>query len=477
MNNYLTETDRKIITDWIVEHCCNCEPSDINIKALENNWIFAKSHHLFKFMGGELIKKFPLIGSQKIDPMPFLKKLHTLRNKLLSSELLKILYEDRYRTPSNGYFEYCSIINNLTYIDTFINHKLSKKIDVNETHFHLNEKWTKAIYKLVKILPFPADTYNKIIKLIEDLRIDYSMAKQRAATDKYTLVFSIHPMDYFTMSDNNCNWNSCMSWDHNGDYHAGTVEMCNSPTAIVVYIEGGNPLPSWNSKAWRELFIIDKSATLNVYPYPYANKEYERQAFKIIRKLAKENLGWEYSNDKLDENYKFLADTDYMYNDIEQKGGQTIYPSLDILNNLDEKYFINNPITFSGESVCVMCGKHSIYSADAHLCEECLIKTSNIPIGYCYNCGTSIYEDDCYIISESTNHCFCEHCMNDCSIFCDKCGLKVIIDDTITIIDSKDNSSYLDICPDCFHEYEAKGIVYQNEFKEWIYDKDKFNLE
>ena len=28
------------------------------------------------------------------------------------------------------------------------------------------------------------------------------------------VVLSIHPLDFLTMSDNNCNWSSCVSWQY-----------------------------------------------------------------------------------------------------------------------------------------------------------------------------------------------------------------------------------------------------------------------
>ena len=40
---------------------------------------------------------------------------------------------------------------------------------------------------------------------------------------KGTLCLSIHPLDYMTMSDNDSNWTSCMSWKNGGEYRQGTV--------------------------------------------------------------------------------------------------------------------------------------------------------------------------------------------------------------------------------------------------------------
>jgi hypothetical protein len=54
---------------------------------------------------------------------------------------------------------------------------------------------------------------------------------------KGTVHMSIHPMDYMTMSDNNEGWESCMSWANDGCYKQGTVEMMNSPCAVVGYLE------------------------------------------------------------------------------------------------------------------------------------------------------------------------------------------------------------------------------------------------
>ena len=54
------------------------------------------------------------------------------------------------------------------------------------------------------------------------------------------LCLSIHPLDYMTMSENNCDWTSCMNWPEGGCYRGGTIEMMNSPMVIVAYLKSAN---------------------------------------------------------------------------------------------------------------------------------------------------------------------------------------------------------------------------------------------
>ena len=87
------------------------------------------------------------------------------------------------------------------------------------------------------------------------------------------LCISIHPLDYMTMSDNDCDWDSCMSWKNEGSYRLGTVEMMNSPSVVVAYLESSTPmwLPKgvWNNKKWRCLFIVTPDVITSVKGYPY----------------------------------------------------------------------------------------------------------------------------------------------------------------------------------------------------------------
>ena len=211
----------------------------------------------------------------------------------------------------------------------------------------------KALAKLNKVYHFCDE------ELFEEFRIVHSqILNQKKLSGNLTL--SIHPLDYMTMSDNNCGWSSCMSWQEEGCYRMGTVEMMNSPVVVVAYLTAnkdmaidGNKI--WNSKKWRQLFIINEDLIASIKAYPYKNEMLTKEVIYFLNELAKENWGWSYHTEKLlgydrDQNpdYSFYFYTDYMYNDF---GTTDHYIAL---KDLDEKDY---SINYSGMTECMCCGE------------------------------------------------------------------------------------------------------------------------
>ena len=210
----------------------------------------------------------------------------------------------------------------------------------------------KALSKLNKVYHFCTD------KELEELRIIHSQAlNQKKIKGKLTL--SIHPFDFMTMSDNDCGWSSCMSWKNDGCYRMGTVEMMNSPIVIMAYLTTDNNSMQldffgdkiWNSKKWRQLFVVNKELITSVKAYPYQNDFLTKEVIKFIAELAKNNWDIEYHVDTLlnydSSDYNFNFYTDYMYNDF---GTTDHYIALADLNKTS--YDIN----YSGMAECMTCG-------------------------------------------------------------------------------------------------------------------------
>ena len=187
--------------------------------------------------------------------------------------------------------------------------------------------------KISKILGKIAKTFN--LPGYEEFRIAHS----QCLNQKYLrgeLCLSIHPLDYMTMSDNNCDWDSCMSWQQPGDYRIGTVEMMNSPCIVVAYLRSSTDMNmpnggTWNSKKWRQLFIVTPEMISGIRQYPYDNNELCGTALKWLRSLAQDNAHWgPYTDNAVkisnyDDNIvaeisedpiKIHIHTRYMYNDF-----------------------------------------------------------------------------------------------------------------------------------------------------------------
>ena len=299
--------------------------------------------------------------------------------------------------------------------------------------------------KIMRVLGKIANAFN--ISGFEDFRICHSMAiGQKKMTGKMCL--SIHPLDYITMSDNDCGWESCMSWRNEGGYRQGTVEMMNSPSVIVAYLasdEDFQPLNDnkhfWNNKKWRQLFIIDHNVIIGVKEYPFENRELSTVAAEWIKELAKTAWNWTYGNfftyltetaededlrlyqDHLSEEKNgFIIEVDcgYMYNDF----GCANNGHLVALNpNIDEEdietreysyYKQILPIAYSGMAECVICGnKHIDLDNESCLaCEECQT------LHRCDCCGDVLYSEP----YEVDGMILCESCYNVRAITCDICN-------------------------------------------------------
>lgn len=236
---------------------------------------------------------------------------------------------------------------------------------------------------------------------------------------KTKLVLSINPIDFMTMSDNNCNWRSCMSWIGSGCYRAGTLEMMNSNVAIVAYLEGSPTFKVYNSdneylisnKSWRSLFYVHKHIILSGKAYPYQNRDLSISILNWLRQLVKDNLNWNYQfinqpykdvchidgnfylrdyfdvdHDKNKKHHCIFVYTNGMYNDIIEDHNEYLCCRNYV------KYSIK--LCLSGPATCICCGdiiasREDIYSYDDlgdHLiCDICRTKNK------CSNCGIVHY--------------------------------------------------------------------------------------
>lgn len=265
------------------------------------------------------------------------------------------------------------------------------------------------------------------------------------------LCISIHPLDYITMSENTCDWTSCMSWSDNGCYRAGTVEMMNSPVVIVAYLSASDSLDldlgwnsikrhrdylPWNSKKWRTLIILDESGIYSVKSYPYSHKEMTLCAMEWIAscinsKKFEEVIKFEpYHPFRYKNSSTVLCinpRTYRMYNDF---GSTTHYAMLNLayISKKEEEYSLGNiniDLMYSGASECMSCG--ALYCPDTHNGVNFDTETSLV----CIDCGGG-YSDSSY---------------------CDICGNSWDADELIWVNEQL-------VCPDCFDDLCFEDAFY-----------------
>lgn len=343
----------------------------------------------------------------------------------------------------------------------------------NGREFKINTgcKVMKTLAKIAEAFKLPG---------FEDFRICQSYVTNTRMIKAY-LTLSIHPLDYMTMSDNDCGWNSCMSWKNEGCYRLGTVEMMNSPYVVIAYISDKNNMSiggdgEWNNKRWRQLFIVDKDVILGIKSYPYTNDNITEFAMNWLKKLAEQNMGWFYGQEKpfrwsyddelwaSGQSFKFSFYTNFMYNDVGSIEYHYMYYNDTKVMPKDYK------INYSGDSQCMWCGSVEELREDSLACDSC----SGIVI--CSDCGERIYEDEVYYIG---NDKYCESCyreyMASCE-FCDDDFPKREVFNITPYVDDPNNKDKiytmddtLTICSDCLSNWlkenikDPSTIIYENE--------------
>ena len=329
--------------------------------------------------------------------------------------------------------------------------------------------------KTIKILGKIAEAVG--LNSFEEFRVAHSMILNNRMT-KGTLCLSIHPLDYFTMSDNEYDWESCMSWREQGCYRMGTVEMCNSSMVVVAYLKGEKEMrfynSSWNSKKWRNLFIVHPDIITGIKGYPYQSSFLDTECIKALRALASRNLGWEYettiheheftSNCEdiciVDDDacvtgeYYLNFDTEFMYNDF---------------GNSNITHFVLAPrvdhvsLNYSGPAVCMCCGDTIICydseEADKLFCDKCL------NYAYCEDCGDRVYNGEWYELDDRIlcESCYCDHRVCDAVTgdyhYDGNCNFIYIVDD-----------------PDEDIKSQSYGTFTNNHKAIWVYeDNPEFN--
>ena len=271
--------------------------------------------------------------------------------------------------------------------------------------------------KPMKILKQIAENFDKLEEF-EDFRIKHS----RILSEKEfigRLSLSIHPLDFMTMSDNDSDWSSCMSWRTCGSYRRGTVEMMNSPCVVVAYLSASKPMLldrdsnfKWSNKKWRELFIVNENIITNVKGYPYCSRELTTTVLEILKELAETNCNFTYDENRFffecdgDESYDLdnltlSFETGVMYNDFDS-ATHYAYAKEGLEGNVYTYY--------SGPSTCMWCGEVSDFDH-----------------------GTEEFE----------SNLICDDCYN--GVRCELCG-GVVLENYIYEVDGKS------ICPRCYSE-------------------------
>lgn len=277
----------------------------------------------------------------------------------------------------------------------------------------------KAIRKILEFLGYDD------MPMFEKYREDMSLITTSNITSEVNFVFSIHPIDFFTMSHNKSHWSSCMNWD-GGAYSNGVLEMLNSNMTVVAYVESrdekfkvnGRVIPN---KTWRSLYYVHKKILCSGKAYPYNSEMLTKFGLDKLAEMVQENLNWtyQYKNQEYHDMKNFYNNTDARafepkYSAYSDKHNIILYNYAAMYNDLIEDkgcvyWCYRNwvpktlKLCVSGVATCILCGEPltPVKTMHTERDEDCYCRGSN---RFCANCRGKYYINSKvgYIIDESS---------------------------------------------------------------------------
>lgn len=406
--------------------------TDEDVKYRLRLWDAAKSQYLLKLMDGELdlvrpVKMERTFNDLQTDINQLVRGWRDFQTNFyekLSAALGLTLHYMSEQDDERDFYNSCHrLFDNYALYEGVVNFATPLvRINGKPIQICSGAKTMRTLGKICKMLDMTAE--------FEQFRIAHSqIMNQRCLSGELHL--SIHPLDYMTASDNTCGWSSCMSWDEEGSYRMGTIEMMNSPMVICAYLNSRHSKYEigpyeWNSKKWRAWVIITKDVIVVNRNFPYENSELNRACLDWVRELAQENLGWGYEQHvKIidDAHSKFSFETNLMYNDMSCE--YEMYEGKDSASG-DGGYI---DINFSGPAMCINCGDivcdDDEVSAGTLLCENCGVATR------CACCGDRLSED--YTFWGLDDEPYCESCYNDRFTHVECCDTDCYSDNVVDV--------------------------------------------
>ena len=462
----LPEQDKIVLTNYITEYGVE-DKYFIGVKEWLKPWGVNKIK-LYHLLGDRLIYSIPYeyntpdnVIIQALEDLMWdsyhRKFINTCIDMIAEIERNDLISSIKFTSLKQGLFSPRSVFKN-SLPETI---KLDWDSEKKPVVLSKGMKVIKAILKLIKYITVDdSEKQRKMLANYEDFRLAHSRILN---TKKITgdLCFSIHPMDFLTMSDNSYNWTSCMNWtDHEGRnyatggcYRVGSTEMMFSNCVICCYLKTKEAywfMPDkreeedymWNNKKWRQLFYVTKDIIIGGKSYPYENEEITIKVLEELRKLALENLKWSYSfgpeeyfdmkgiygedgfdlarvknnNKEIYKTGNILFATRGMYNDMVNDHSRKFIC-------VRNKVHSNKIINISGKSHCLCCNSEVIYEADypeeynnryentgSVICYSCKDKYFT-----CSNCGESYTYKPNFLKLGDKQYCgYCQNHMKKC---------------------------------------------------------------
>ena len=340
------------------------------------------------------------------------------------------------------------------------------KCEKDYEHIQKGTKLVKAFKHFIKDDKILHEMQSKASQIIQEDKVEGK------------LCFSVHPLDYLSISENDHKWRSCHALD--GEYRAGNLSYMMDNCTIVCYLKSETDckLPRfpdnilWNNKKWRVLLYLS-----NDWKMIFAGKQYPFSTTDGMNMIVDKffNIDLEQSYRKPINGYNYYKNcrwspwTDYTLhsikmNDIEFNYSQKYIPMDGGLIQLDQlvhdvegsKHFNDvlhsscyipmytflvekswwkdkylpvphiddTKFSIGASTYCLRCGKEEVMEGGAStmLCYDCEKDygiAENEYFCFCHHCGRRIFTEESYYIYDET---YCEKCADEVGARCESCG-------------------------------------------------------
>ena len=379
----------------------------------------------------------------------------------------------------------------LTYLDNLHDYSLFRFFSANREGFLQNQviedynlgegKIIAAGSKLIKAFKH----FIKDPKLLEEVQNKASEIIQENKIEG-TLCFSVHPLDFLSISETTFKWRSCHALD--GEYRAGNLSYMTDSSTIICYLKSDEEkkLPNfpetilWNDKKWRcLLFLSDNWDCMfagRQYPFFSGSSLEIIRSWLMSRFLKQNEEGWtRWYNRLITDNGLDNDDEHWDHYEYEQEEsfvllGYQCYKMGDLISEPDSALHYND-LLYSGcyipyymfkkqymgrnykisfhignDIKCLGCGESFISRGEGTMyCNDCH-RNNDDNYCICSNCGNRYDPEESWWIDETEeyvcNECFYEKCFK-----CEECG------DTYWKESHKTNSKGQWICLNCHLEH------------------------
>lgn len=304
-------------------------------------------------------------------------------------------------------------------------------------------------------------------KLLTDLQNQASQIIQENKIEG-RLCFSVHPLDFLSISENGHNWRSCHALD--GEYRAGNLSYMMDKSTVVCYLKSDEDvkLPHfpdevpWNSKKWRVLLYLsnDWKMIFAGKQYPFSTPKGMDYIIDCFNRFNESNFNeshqWAEWTDTSIEKYKIgnnlfdfshvfiplngglieldklVVDEAYSchFNDVLKSSTyKPVYTYLTVSSwRNNERYVINdiNATRFNigARTYCMHCGKIEAMEGGSgtmmcYDCERDYGISENDIFGFCPCCDGRIVIEDSFWVEDAY---YCESCFNSDGERCPICG-------------------------------------------------------